>query len=227
MLYRMARTYVKIKKSYKKGKNSMGLTKRVKKVERKVNHITRTIEDKVITYGLTTLTGIQQTVPYTQLLNPLAQGTTDSTRLGKEVTYKMIDLRIYLGIATNAFRAQSVFRVILVKERPSLGGSLSLNSLLGTNTPQSISVYNFDNRDWKSRFTVYYDQVHRVDGIVFSKSLRIKKKLNFTTNYARGNAGDVTDIDSNSLWLVILTDYPADLTSLGYKYEYNLFYEDA
>lgn len=203
------------------------IVKRVKKVEKKVNRIASNIEDKVKFGGVATLTGIQSTVPYTVLLNGLSQGTDTGQRMGSEVNWKYIDLRIFLGIATNAFRAESTFRVMLVKEKPALGGSLSLTSLFGSTQPESIDTYNYDNRDFKTRFMIFYDQVHRVDGIVFSKFINIKKRLNFKTNYSRGNAGDVTDIDTNSLWLLIFTDYPTDTTSLGYKYAYNLFYEDA
>lgn len=202
---------------------------KIKQLQRKVASVARAVERKVLNGTFTTTPqNLLNTTPYQQLINGLSQGTSKSTRTGARVHFLSLNMNLYLYNSTNTFSNDNAVRIILVREKPALGASLSLQSLFGTSTPSTWSTYEQIVRDNKPRFTILYDQIVNLwSNIDFlQRSVRIKMPLNFTTDYSRGNAGDYTDIDTNSLWLLFVTD--KGTVSVTYvKGEWDLEYEDA
>lgn len=78
-----------------------------------------------------------------QLLNGLAQGITNTTRIGDSVRFTNLALRIRMdGHATT----DSIVRLMLVRDKAPNGGLPSMASLLNT-----VDVKSFRNLDWIKR----------------------------------------------------------------------------
>lgn len=214
------------KKNVKQSKD-MKQDKEIKTLKKKVNIINRSIEDKYINSSVTG-TALAVSLPYTTCLNTLSQGTSLTSRLGNETHFKMLRMKLYFYNTVNTFSNDNIFRILLIREKPQLGSAISLNSLFGSATPNTWSLFENTNRDFKNRFFILHDSTHNLwDNRNFlQKQITINKKLNFNTNYARGNAGTVADIDTNGLHLVVISAKVA--TTIKYfSYEYELTFEDA
>ncbi len=187
------------------------------------------IETKILNGTFTSSPqNLLNTSPYSQLINGLSQGTSKSTRGGARVHFKTLSMNLYLYNSVNTFSNDNAVRVIIVREKPALGATLSLQSLFGVSTPSTWSTYEQIVRDNKARFVVHHDEIVNLWSNVdfLQRSLRIRIPLNFSTDYSRGNAGDYTDIDTNALWLLLITD--KSTVSITYaKGEWDLEYEDA
>lgn len=169
---------------------------------------------------------VTQTTPFTLLLNGLQNGAARNQRIGQRATFGTLELNMRLLCGTSGFSNTQAVRVILVREKPCLGVTLSLESLLDAAAPYTHYVYNHKDRDFSSRFFVSYDETFSLDGqSPFTRSLQIRKQLNFTSNYARGDTGLVTDIDTNALYLVVITDWTLATTPPSFVYDYNLFFQ--
>lgn len=219
--------YRKYAKKSAKTESNKELTKEVSVLKSKVSRMNSDIERKVVNVFQNTATSVDFNNPFTVLLNPLSQGTSVSTRLGNKVKAVYVDLTVTLQQQLTTAQGLGFARIMLVREKPSLGSAISLNSLLGYSTPYVQSSYNYTNREWDDRFKVYYDKQFAIDGKTYiNRVFRIRKRLGFVTNYARGNTGTISDIDVNSLYLVILTNWNS-ANNMYYQYDCNLFYEDA
>jgi len=181
-----------------------------------------------MTNTLINKSNINSGAPILEAVNWIAQGVTDATRVGATIKAKSIDIRLQF-YNNYAFTATSNFctlvRVMLVREKPALGSPLQLGSLLATATPLPVSPLNLSARAIKDRYYILYDKCFTVgnqnvnNGQVF---INIHKKLNFTTYY-RGVGAGFTDVDQNSLTMVILTDNIATNAlnaNYGYVFEY-------
>lgn len=167
--------------------------------------------------------------PIQYLVNGMLQGVDNGARIGDEVKFLEIDMILKLWTTSSAMDNSTTqsraMRVILVREKPCLGVALSFGSLFDTSNPPTYSLYNHVDRDFKNRFYILFDKTYIIDGLNFEKNIAFSKKLRFKSSYARGQAGDITDIDTNSLYLVVLTD----LDDANKQYavgEINLFYTD-
>lgn len=194
-------------------------------LKKKVNKLENATETKYIDIPLNGAVAITNAVPLTYLMNGLVKGDDINQRNGNSAYMKYITLNINLYTSNNAFHNGNSVRIMLVKEKPCLGTALSLTSLFGTTTPYPWTTFENIQRDWKKRFKIFYDRIFSVDGITWQRDIRIRKKLNFTSNYARGNAGTVADIDTNSLALLILTDN-STANNHWIRFEAQIQYED-
>jgi hypothetical protein len=164
-----------------------------------------------------------QTAPIIQILNGIAQGTTENTRIGRSVRMKWLDLNLqfYMAGVSSQFGANLV-RAYVIVETTSLGSLPSMSQFLADNTTfHPLAQRDRANRN-AQRFKVLWDsgpktiyppsvpsgQTAPVSSCAgpnqHTWSLHIP--LEFDTDYSRGNAGTQADIDTNSLSLVLLTD---------------------
>lgn len=161
--------------------------------------------------------------PLVVAVNPIAQSTDESGRVGDLCKYHWVELnwQIYTVSTNPAFNAW--VRVMLVLESTALGSALGLSQFFTTATPNAFSARNYLTRNDR-RFKVIYDSGPRLVGPeqtplavagyqpnTFGAPNNIGEvvpriKLNFITDYSRGNAGTVADIDTNALSLICFTD---------------------
>jgi len=177
-------------------------------------------QNKYIVETNTTITSNLATgTPAIYNLNPLVQGTSNTTRVGSKARMVNIDLFVQIGYNNAVNTHNQNFRILLVRD-VACEGVLTTNGELftsagGTDSLQNVTTVNPD------RFLVLYDHIFKRDdygvlvdpvsgaavwnGVVLPAH-RVRIGLNFVTDYSRGNAGTVADIDTNGLTLVVLTD---------------------
>lgn len=161
------------------------------------------------------------TAPGLFLLNGVGQGTSENTRVGRLTRNKWLDLDLFVE-STFAANAIDELRVYIVAESTCLGSALSPAQFFVDNTNFGpTSQRDRTNRN-ASRYVVLFDsKIFTLGSFPFSSGLSnvawtgsspqskhfsIHLPLNFSTDYSRGNSGTVSDIDTNSLYLLVVTD---------------------
>lgn len=146
------------------------------------------------------------TIPITGtmiLLNPLIQGTTATTRIGNQVRCKNVLMRFNLTLDSNATR--TYIRCMLLWDRQPNGALPGLDDILETVGTGGMVVNSPLERDFAFRFKLLRDKRYTVytdKPIVFVKwFIRLGRRI----RYDDSNAGDITDIATNSLIFVMVS----------------------
>ncbi len=146
---------------------------------------------------------ITDTASATALTN-LVQGDTTTTRDGSQVKFTSLRFGYVLKANTSATRA--TVRLMLVHDKQTNEAQATATDVLQDSTPIDAitSAYNIDN---VSRFRILYDKVHTlvIAGDTSVVHRTIHKKLNLKVRYD-GNAGDVTDLTQDSIFLIMVSD---------------------
>jgi hypothetical protein len=161
--------------------------------------------------------------PYLFLLNGVQQGTTENTRIGRLTRNRWldIDMSMYAG---SGFNSTSVCRIYVVAETTALGSALApAQFFVDNSTWTPFSQRDRTNRN-ASRYVVLWDSkpfslgglglstggtttyTAPVGVVAAEKPFSFHLPLDFQTDYSRGNAGTIADIDSNSLYLMAVCD---------------------
>ncbi len=150
------------------------------------------------------------TTPTFDLLNGMALGNANGQRSGQSVKCQNVDLKILLTISASA--ATSFERVMVVQDKQCNGAIFAIGSLLnGTNTYSSYVVGG------QNRFLVLFDETFALSANgdqVFTKSIRLGTMMH--VEYNTGNAGTVADINTNSLYLIHLSDQVTNTVNMQY-----------
>lgn len=140
------------------------------------------------------------------------QDTSDSGRIGRKVTVKSIQHRIWFSLGTTqvANAAYYPVRIIIYIDKQPNGAFNSLTDLLefqgNTNASDAmkrcLSPLKLANSD---RFQVLKDMVYEVDaGHGYGQHVQHYKKVSFNTTWT-GTAGGVANIESNALNMIVLS----------------------
>lgn len=210
MPYTKKRNFTKRRKTQKNI-----LAKKVAKIERSMVPNPKYIysADATLTTSLT------QSSPLVTLLNGFATGDTELTRTGDKAKMKYLHLNVKINRVLTTAETIRECRLLIVREKTTLGSDITPAQLFNSSTPPVYDTYNVSTRD-SERFHVYYDKifslgpyvnsvattaVYNNGGISPTRTFKISKKLNFVTDYSRGEAGTVADIDTNGLFLIVMT----------------------
>lgn len=184
---------------------------------------------------------ITQTTPLIVCCNGVTTGSNENTRVGDRCRMKWIDLNLNLGMTTTL--SQAFVRAYLVCETSALGSLLSAAQFF-----LDAAIWTpFSQRDRTqrnaSRFMVLWDSgPKQLGGQPVASGLAapfaggsmqpsqigyaVHVPLDFVTDYSRGNAGNVTDIDTNSLCLIVCTDLVANNTVYVNVANYTVCFSD-
>lgn len=195
-------------------------------IKRRLARIERVIRPKINNYKYIyqpdgqLASSIVNAGPFLQLLNGVTTGTNETNnRIGDLCRMHMLKLRLQF-LRTNAAASISYnVRVLIVKEYTALGSAISLAQLFNSSTPSPRDTRNVTTRNQK-RFKVYFDKEFIMGPHVSStattalnnqamtdmRNVNITKRFKFVTDYSRNINGNVSDIDTNSLYLIVLTD---------------------
>jgi len=174
---------------------------------------------KYIQSGDTSAGGtIVNSSPYAFTMNVMAEGLGENNvRVGDKAHFKRLQLRCVMF--PGASLLPTTWRFLIVRETTALGSTIAVaNQYFLDSTPGALSARNYTSRNEK-RYITYLDKTIVMGPtasplaspfINFSlpnmAHFDLDIPLNFTTDYSRGNAGTVADIDTNSLAFIIITD---------------------
>lgn len=143
------------------------------------------------------------TTEYKVLLNGLAQGTTASTRIGRRIQMKSIELKAF--VLADALTIYNQVRFVIVLDKQANAAAPVWTDIYDAATP--IALRNISN---KARFWVLWDS-----GLIkilgnnatagqqtdcSAENLQLYKRINIPVQYNSGSAGTVGDIQTNSLY---------------------------
>lgn len=219
----------KKKKSKYRTTGSGSLVRRVAALEQQV-------EKKYVISAISS-SGIQQGTPALLLLNPLTRGDTVQSRDGDRVVLGKGFFKGYATFSATAFNVHMApIRMYIILDRESNSAALTSTILLGTSTPDATTLFNFNNYNFWKRFKVLADTGLRFPiapaGVQYNANspahtTTVDMSVNwdcgkFAANYAGGNVGDITDIRSGSVYMVIVAsrDASSTITMLGNAVQY-------
>lgn len=206
--------YKNFKKSGKR-QSSKGSTTLARKALNAVKTLKKTISPELKSSGdvaafLTPTTSTS----FADLVNP-PKGTADTGRVGNQIKLLSYDFRITLS-APAAMTEPNMWRIMIFNDRqpPIDGTTTSLTDLL-----DFVSCTGHRNLDWRKRFRVYYDRVHKLDPANGPKQLMIHsyKRLGLKVIYTDATRTGNNEVSTNCLqWAVIpydgtATTHQADL----------------
>lgn len=161
------------------------------------------------------------TSPGLLCLNAVGQGTSENTRIGRLARHKWLDIDFTVEIAA-AESGPTNLRVYIVVETTALGSAFAPAQFFVDNTNFSPNSQRDRTNRNASRYVVLFDsRTFCLGGLPYTSGLtapattgvlpsarpfNLHLPLNFSTDYSRGNSGTITDIDTNSLYLVVLSD---------------------
>jgi len=174
------------------------------------------------------------------LLNGVAQGTTENTRIGRLARLKWLDMDLIVE-SELASSGIDELRVYIIAETTALGSALApAQFFVDAASFGPTSQRDRTNRN-ASRYVVLFDsKTFSVGSLPFSSGLsnvawtgnapltkhfNIHLPLNFSTDYSRGNAGTIGDIDTNSLYLMVCSDDASASHSIAFG-GYTLCFSD-
>jgi len=148
-------------------------------------------------------------------LTEIAQGTSDVTRIGRKITIKKINVRMYGTVDTQGGGAISgcIFRFMLVLDQQTNGEVFAIGDLL-----ESAIVNGFRNLNNAERFKVLKDKTVVINPqtqngvtdsqITHSNVIKINRKCNIPITYS-STTGDITEVKQNNLYMLCITSSTA------------------
>jgi len=205
-----------------------------KNLKRSIQKINRRIELKYNDYAYDFQHLTDASVP-TYCLNNLLMGDTPTTRNGAMVSPTSIQIRFTLVHDVQDIGPSAVRMVVLWDEQPN-GALPALGAVFDTTNAYRYPElpYNFL---LSKRFKILWDKTvissplanAGVANVYISdeKFIKMKRKLSRVTKYS-GNANTIADIQTNSLILMLMTDYAAAGThGPNISFTYRMYYKDA
>lgn len=176
----------------------MGKARMGKKDEKQVRKIVQKEINKKAEHKFH-ITSVQSTVDdvgYFYDLSDIAQGTTDSTRVGDSISPVSLQIKYDLG----AVDAQNRVRVMLVRWLDT--SPITINDILlaGSSTYRVYSSYTKDNRQ---KFNVLYDKTHMLQRDT-SEEYQYKSWSKKMAGKIRYTAG--TSLGADHIYLFLLSD---------------------
>lgn len=212
--------------AFKNNKKSRGSSKNSQKsvLERRIVHIerqlaTRVVNPKYIVTNFSAGTLVNGT-PISVCVNAVVQGTDEVNRIGDICKMQWIEFSLDLTSAAGFIAGAFPVRAMLVSETTSLGAAASFAQLFTSATPTALTMRNYTTRDDK-RFHVWWDSGPLLLGpTAFAVNTAVNQfgapsgfeivsprisLNNLRSDYSRGNAGTVADIDTNALSFMLFT----------------------
>lgn len=144
------------------------------------------------------------------LLNAMQKGDDVNLREGRQIRMKSLEYRDTLEL--NGAATATTHRLIFFIDTAPAGALPATTDLLDAAAVQSPR--NLDNR---RRFIILRDVMRTIDSGVPQKHRKIFVKMNFKTTYNSGNAGNVTDLSGNALYMLHMSDEAVNTPTLTYE----------
>ncbi len=147
-------------------------------------------------------------------INLIAQGVTESTRVGRKCVISAINWRwqVKLPAATAAASTVDEVRLIMYQDKQANGATATTTDIL-----EAVTVHGFRNLSNVNRFKILYDERMTLKAggaapsgaaLVFSEDMKIGafyKKCNIPLEFS-ATTGAITEIRSNNIGILALSD---------------------
>lgn len=158
-----------------------------------------------------------------ELLNGMGMGTSASTRIGRQVILRSVQVRGAIQVTlTTGIRQQ--IRVMLVYDRQSNGVTAGITDVL--NASDVASMKNLSN---KRRFKVMMDKfilLSAADLAGEQQVLDFYRRLRHPVMFNDGNAGDISDIESGALYLIMFGEVASGATDANMYFSCRVRYTE-
>lgn len=151
------------------------------------------------------LTEVTSTAAFT-LLNGLALGNDYNNRVGRKVNWWSLQLKMLIKGDTGGVPEN--LRMLVVKDKQPNGAEFGITDLL-----DAATMYSQKNLNNRSRFTILADRVYNIDGVTkleCSDKAFFRFKGKTQTTYNSGATAVIGSIETNSLYLVLVSDVAAN-----------------
>ncbi len=158
---------------------------------------------------------VSNTTPSIVQLSNLAQGNTDTTRIGNKVTITGLQFKYMV-----ADTVTNIFRIMFILDKQTNGAIYAAGDVLDDASAVD-NIVSLRNRDESGRFQVLYDKIHiisltgQASGYA-SKFIKLNIPLKFSSN-----AGDITDLTSNSLSMMHVSQVASSTLTSFVRVFYN------
>lgn len=140
------------------------------------------------------------------LMNGSQKGDDYNSRDGRQIRIKSFYFNAKVTIHPSA--VHTVFRVMLLIDTQPTGVAPILSQILRVGTVANIlCMRNLDNR---KRFSILRDFRINLNQDYPEKYIKVFRRLDMKTIYDDSNAGDITDISSNALYMLFISEEVAD-----------------
>jgi len=207
---------------YKKRRTAASTEKELAILKRKVNALKPEVKCCAVTGNMTNVSSAVGRVEY---ISQIAQGVTKSTRLGDQIRLTRLQLRIQATDSQSAASGNFCCRILLVKDKAATGVLPVLNGAANavmTNTT-TLAMPNPSTLD---RFTILKDVTYNGNQIVngtISGEYYFDMKFNTPMDYL-DTGSTISSAGSNSLFLIVVTDYTA--ATSDWYYAANFYFTD-
>jgi len=178
-----------------------------------------------------TLSGTAYT-PY--LLNAINQGSAGNNRTGREVALE--SLRVSIELANAPANTGDLVRILIIEDHECRGVAAGTADVLTNNTfgvEQLLSSYNFDNVP--TRFKILADRLYALTPTVSTSATNaawnaplvhdvIHVPLKGRTHYYNTTGNGISDIDSNSIYLLVMGQATAN--EADFSFDSRLVFRD-
>jgi len=150
------------------------------------------------------------------LLNGCVVGSTQSTRVGMSTKSTGLDFNATITLGTSATVNAQYVRLMLVRDEQSQLATFNYNTLMSSvNNICSLRLV-----DYLERFHMFMDEIVALSlegpqGFILRKHIPMAFHTRYC-NSSTSNTGTVADIDSNALFLVILSTESANIPVVDY-----------
>lgn len=156
----------------------------------------------------TTINGAYDNGSSVILVNGMVQGTTASTRLGRKISVKSVQLRHTVTAGTAGGTGNAKWALVYDRQTngvaPTWQDVYDNSTALGSNSTQAMR--NMSNAE---RFTVLHEEFFDITGNATvptddtQRTFSYFRKCNLVTQYNAGVAGSVADIVSGGLFFMV------------------------
>ncbi len=137
------------------------------------------------------------TTPVIAVINACVQGDDFDQRDGRKVRFKSVSIKLHIRM--HATPTSDTLRIMLVIDKQPNEIVMVIGDLLNNTDPEGQR-----NLDQRKRFTILRDDTITLDtGQGILRMWEYYKKLDMITIYDDSNAGNITDITTNALYLVL------------------------
>lgn len=135
------------------------------------------------------------------LLNGIARGDDINERIGRKVVMRSMEVRVQSIVTSNTGVDQS-HRVLFVFDRQCNATALTVADVL-----TAVDINSPRNLTNRSRFKILYDNLHHLSSTAepgSHKVINFYKRLWLPVTFNSGDAGTIADIQTGSLYLVVV-----------------------